>query len=431
MGLVNKKKDMTPFDMKRRPVKQSPLLMPLYYAAALFSTRGMKIKKIHMKGLKPPFLVYSTHQGFLDYFIVPRMLFPHRANYVSDMEGFAAYGIGPYRAGGCIGKRRYTADTAVISNVKYALNVLKQPVVIFPESRHCDAGITSSLPNNLGRLAKMLGVPLVIISSHGAYLANPFWDEEHSRKVRIESTAELVYTAEEIKAAEPDEIQRTVEEKLSYDEYAWQKKNGIRISGEKRAEGLHMPLYRCVCCRSKGYMTSSGKTIRCGICGAHWLLTEEGDLKDGTSGELISVPEWYMDEREEVFEAVKNGTYAGLDVPIYVEALPNEKGFVPLGAGRMTHNKDGFTLTLDQDEGITRDAFPLNITNRRLESVQTEYNYKKRGKCIVLSTGNCCYYVYSKDRSFIVTELEFAVEAYAKLRDKTNYTKKTIGSTGT
>ncbi len=96
----------------------------------------------------------------------------------------------------------------------------------------------------------------------------------------------------------------------------------------------------------------------------------------------------------------------------------------------MTHNKDGFTLTLDQDEGLTRDAFPLNITNRRLESVQTEYDYKKRGKCIVLSTGNCCYYVYSKDRSFIVTELEFAVEAYAKLRDKTNYTKKTIGSTG-
>ena len=125
--------------MKRRPVRQSPLLMPLYYAAAALSTPGMKKTKIRMKGLKPPFLVYSTHQGFLDYFIVPRMLFPHRSNYVSDMEGFAAYGIGPYRAGGCIGKRRYVADVSVLSNIRYALKVLKQPVVIFPESRHCDA----------------------------------------------------------------------------------------------------------------------------------------------------------------------------------------------------------------------------------------------------------------------------------------------------
>lgn len=411
MGLVNKKKDMTPFDMTRRPVRQSPLLMPLYYAAAALSTPGMKKEKIRMKGLKPPFLVYSTHQGFLDYFIVPRMLFPHRSNYVSDMEGFAAYGIGPYRAGGCIGKRRYVADVSVLSNVRYALKVLKQPVVIFPESRHCDAGITSTLPKNLGRLAKYLDVPLVIIRSHGAYLANPFWDEEHRRNVKVESTAELVYTLGELRAAGADEIQRTVEEKLSYDEYAWQKEKGIKIRGNKRAQGLHLPLYRCASCKVKGKMCSSGTELRCEACGSSWTLTEEGDLRDNGSGRSISIPEWYRGEREEVDAAVKNGSYRGIDVAVYVEALPNEKGFVPLGTGRLIHNAEGFTLTLDNDPGITLDSFPLTVPNNRLESVQTEYDYKKRGKCVVLSTQNCCYYVYSKDESFLVTELEFAVEA--------------------
>ena len=41
--------------------------------------------------MKPPYLVLSTHQGFSDYYIAPLALFPHRANYVSDMEGFAAF----------------------------------------------------------------------------------------------------------------------------------------------------------------------------------------------------------------------------------------------------------------------------------------------------------------------------------------------------
>jgi len=151
MGLINKKKDFTPFDLKRKPIKQPLIFLTLLWGAARAATAGMKVTKIRMEGLKPPFLVYSTHQGFSDYFIVPRMLFPHNCNYVSDMEGFAAFGNGPYRAGGCIGKRRYVPDVAVLANVRYALQKLKQGVVIFPESRHCDAGITSRMPKNLGR----------------------------------------------------------------------------------------------------------------------------------------------------------------------------------------------------------------------------------------------------------------------------------------
>ncbi len=89
----------------------------------------------------------------------------------------------------------------------------------------------------------------------------------------------------------------------------------------------------------------------------------------------------------------------------------------------MSNDKTKLILANTNEQGT--DA--LNIQRNAVFSTP----HRHYAKCIVLSTGNCCYYVYSKDRSFIVTELEFAVEAYAKLRDKTNYTKKTIGSTGT
>ena len=52
---------------------------------------GLKTEKAGMEKMKPPYLVLSTHQGFSDYYIAPLALFPHRANYVSDMEGFAAF----------------------------------------------------------------------------------------------------------------------------------------------------------------------------------------------------------------------------------------------------------------------------------------------------------------------------------------------------
>ena len=116
MSLVNKENDMTPFDMTEKPVKQFLPLVWLLWGASFILTRNMSVEKIGMKGLKPPFLVLSTHQGFSDYFIAPRILFPLSANYISDMEGFAAYGKLMYKHGGCIGKRRYVPDVSVIKN---------------------------------------------------------------------------------------------------------------------------------------------------------------------------------------------------------------------------------------------------------------------------------------------------------------------------
>ncbi|MFR6327752.1 MAG: hypothetical protein ACLUOI_02235 [Eisenbergiella sp.] len=71
--LNNKKKDMTPFDMNKKPVKQYPFLLPLIWGGAWLMTRslGLKVEKAGMEKMKPPYLVLSTHQGFSDYYIAP------------------------------------------------------------------------------------------------------------------------------------------------------------------------------------------------------------------------------------------------------------------------------------------------------------------------------------------------------------------------
>ena len=60
-----------------------------------------------------------------------------------------------------------------------------------------------------------------------------------------------------------------------------------------------------------------------------------------------------------------------------------------MGEGRLTQEEKGFTLSV-QDKTLVFDHVSR-------ESVQTEYNYRGRGACIVLSDRDCCYYIYSKE----------------------------------
>ena len=408
--LINKKKDMTPFDMKKSPVKQKWYLMPLIWGGSWLMTRqfGLKIKKKNMQGFQPPFLVISTHQGFSDYYITPLALFPYRANYVSDMEGFAAFGEWLYRAIGCIGKRRFVSDALVVKNIRYALD-RKQSVVVYPESRHSNVGTTAYIPPNMGKLVKMMKVPLVILSAHGSYLANPFWDEEHTRKVPMEAMLEGVYTAEEVEKLTAREIQETIEEKLQYDEYRWQQENHIHITDKKRAEGLHKALYQCMSCGTEFGMKSKEASLSCERCNAQWELTTLGYLKPvgedlaRQDTEKVQIPDWYEWQRSNVIEEITAGKYMAA-FSVHVEALPNSKGFVDLGNGTLTQDEKGFLLKVGEKQWF--------FDHASRESVQTEYNYRGKGMGIILSTRDCCYYIYSQEENFNPTKIQFAGEYF-------------------
>ncbi len=409
---INKSGDMTPFDMKKRPKRPSTLLLPLMWTGAFFLTRkyGLKITKTRMDGIKPPFLVISAHQGESDYYIAPLTVFPHRASYVSDMEGFMYYGEKLYGMLGCIGKRRFVSDVSVMMNVLHILRKNKDILFIFPEARHSNVGTTALLPKNLGKLAKTAGVPVAVLKIHGSYLASPFWDEFHPRKTKIEAELKLICGGDELKNADENALQKVIEEELQYDEYKWQKENNIRIGCEKRAEGLHLPLYQCISCGGKNCMKSENAALFCEKCGEKWEMSELGELIHAKNGEKLHIPDWYEWERENVKKEIAAGKY-GKCFKTEVEALPNSKGFVKMGEGTLIHDISGFRLNVNGKE--------LLFPTEKYESVQTEYNYRNVGRrSIVLSDRDCCYYIYCDDREFQPTELQFAAEELHKIHTK-------------
>lgn len=417
MSLKNNKGDLTPFDFNRPPCRQSGLLLPLIWGLSFLQAKsaGLCLDRSQMRDFKPPYLLLSAHQGPLDYAVAPLAVFPHHANYISDMEGFAAYGKELYRKVGCIGKRRFTPDYTILRHIKKVLFDQKDILVLFPESRHSNIGITSLISDSTARLIRYLGVPVATLSIHGSYLANPFWDESHTRKTSLTAAVSPCFTAAQTQTLAEDEIMKIIRSRLSYDEYRYQQENRIEISFSKRAEGLHLPLYRCPECEGEE-MVSQNAELFCRCCGSKWILTPFGKL----DGPLFShPPDWYLWQRENVEREAAADVYS-FSGGVRIEALANEKGFISLGKGRLSHTEAGFRLEGEKCLNL-RGEKTLFFPTRRLESLQTEYNYRGKGPCAVLSNRDCCYYCYGEEKPLNVTKMQFAAEYfYRKQRETRN-----------
>lgn len=398
----------TPFDRYRTPPKQNPFFTPLIWFLCWLLTRSgrLKIHKERMKGLKPPFLVLGTHHAFMDFYITPLALFPRRANYVSELEGFENFGEWLYRQAGCLGTRKFVGDIALIKNIKRVME-RKGILVLYPEARYANAGTSSQLPKSVGKLAKHLDVPLVTIHMHGNYLQSPIWNLKKRRGVPLQTTIRQLFTRDELRAASVEEVNEKIKDALAYDEYAWQKEQQIYIKAPWRAEGLEHVLYQCPQCGAQFRMRAQGAELFCACCSARWHMTELGELESATDATRLHIPNWYEWQRTEVQQEIDEGKYH-LDMRVRVESLPNAKNFINLGEGRLVHGRKGFALQFT-DYGQMHEN-TLYVTPAAAFSIHTEYDYRDKGQCITLSTLDNTYFIYPLEPGFNVTKIQFATE---------------------
>lgn len=225
----------------------------------------------------------------MDFYVTPLCLFPHRANYVSELEGFEHYGEWPYRQIGCLGTRKFVNDLALVRNIRRCME-RGGILVLYPEARYANAGTSSSLPPSTAKLIRYLKVPVVTINMRGNYLQSPIWNLKKRKGVRPEADVRQLLTADQAAALPLEEIQEMVERALSYDEYTWQARTGMVIDVPWRAEGLEHPLYQCPVCGKEFLMASHGAELSCTACGARWRMDELGKL-DGPR--FSHIPHWY------------------------------------------------------------------------------------------------------------------------------------------
>lgn len=403
------KHDFPRFDMKRPPSPTKWYLQPLEWILSMPATIRHRtvIRKDRTEDLRPPYLLLCNHNAFMDFKVATRAIFPHRANYVVAIDGF----IGRewlLRMIGCICKRKFTNDITLIRQLK---QVIKNGniAVLYPEARYSLCGTTAVLPASLGKLCKLLGVPVAVLICHGHHINSPFWNLHDRGVAPTEAEFRLLYTAEELAEATAEEVNEKIVDAFQYDEYAWQREREIRIRYPKRAEGLHKVLYQCPACGTEYRMSTSGTRLRCEECRKSWTLSETGALSaDCGETEFPHIPDWYEWERENVRKEVVAGTYSSGLLPVRVDTLPNAKRFIPLGEGTMVHDMNGFTVRGTDKDG---DPFEMIKPVSSLYSCHIEYEYLgKHGDCVDLNTLEDTWYIYPHDCRFSVTKMALATE---------------------
>ncbi|MBO5796947.1 MAG: hypothetical protein J6R77_01190, partial [Clostridia bacterium] len=152
------------------PIRQPKIIVWLIWLLSkiMLLNKRYKVEKINMEGLKPPYMLLSNHMYFIDFELAAMGTYPHRVSNVVSIDGY-------YRRPflleliGAICTRKFTMDLHLVKSIKKVLS-RGDVLAMYPEARYSPAGVTSYMPESLGKLIRMNKVPVVAVVHHGNYL---------------------------------------------------------------------------------------------------------------------------------------------------------------------------------------------------------------------------------------------------------------------
>ena len=310
--------------------------------------------------------------------------------------------------------------------MKYCAEHHKNPICVYPEARYSFDGTQSYLPDSLGKMAKYLKIPVVILLSYGNFIANPQWNKDKFRPVPVKGKLICIATAEEVATLSAEELNERIKKEFVYDDLKYQLDNKIKIDFKERARGLNRILYQCCECGTEHEMYAEGTILECRHCGRRWEMTEYGELRSLEGETRFShIPDWFRWERENVRKEIESGKYC-IEDEIEVHTLPKNKYFFQ-GKGKFRQDATGTYFECNA-YGY---PFELHLAPNQLESVHIEFGYRDKkkkeefGDCLDISTPNDSYWIHLINKRDVIMKISFATEelyriAHEKIRKSPN-----------
>ena len=359
-----------------------------------------------------PCLILMNHSCFLDMQIAHRILFPRHFCIVSTTDAFV--GMGGFmgwlmRAIGCFPTRKFITDLGLVQDMSYCFKTLKTSVLMYPEAGYSFDGTATSLPRKMGVLLKKFDVPVIMIESFGAFTRNPLYNELQVRKkVPVSAKARCLFTQEQVRQLSVRELSDGLDEAFGFDQFKWQKEQGIEVHEPFRADGLHRILYKCAACGAEGHMEGKGTGLTCKACGKHYELTPLGELEatDGKT-EFSHIPDYFAWQRQQVRQELLDGTYR-MESNVRIGVLVDYKALYMVGDGKLVHDRNGFALT-GCDGRLNYTQKPLNSYN-----LNADYYWYEIGDIIGLGNSDVLYYCFPQS-NIPVAKARLATEELYKL----------------
>ncbi len=354
-----------------------------------------------------PYLILMNHSSFIDLKIVSKLFYPKPYYIVSTSDGF----VGKewlMRQIGCIPTRKFVTDVGLTKDILHAIHDKKISVLLFPEASYSFDGCATPLPRKLGSLMKKLDVPVISITTQGAFLRQPLYNNLRLRKVKVSAHVQCLLTREEIAEKSVAELDAILDEAFTFDNFRHQLETKTVVDSPHRAEGLHRILYRCAACGVEGEMEGAGTSLTCHHCGKTYQMTEYGQLvaTDGKT-EFSHIPDWYNWQRACVKQEILDNQYL-LDLDVNIGVMTDYKAIYMIGEGHLTHDKKGFTLTSKDGK--------LHYTQSPLSSygLYSDYYWYEIGDVICIGDKKHLFYCFPKGNAN-VAKARFAAEELYKI----------------
>lgn len=396
----------------KKPLRQMGILRPILKLACrvLLFFSGFSYQKIGMEKLKEgePCLVLMNHSSFIDLEIVAYLMADREWHIVTTLDGFVGKAW-LMRLLGCISTKKFINDVTLVRDMHYTIKNLNASLVMYPEASYSFDGTATTLPESLGKCIKLLGVPVIMIRTEGAFLRDPLYNGLQVRKTKVSATMEYILSPEDIKDKSIAELNAILEKQFDFDNFKTQQEKGIKIKEKFRADGLHRVLYKCPHCQTEGKTYGKGITLTCEECGSSYELTETGFLKS-VNGETLfhHVPDWYRWERECVRKELEENTYR-LDIPVDICMLINTKCVYQVGEGRLVHTTKGFHLTGCDGQ------IDYRLKPQASYSLYSDFYWYEIGDMISIGDDKIQYYCFPKNQENIAAKTRLAAEELYKM----------------
>ena len=412
-----------------------------------------EFKDMENLGPDEPCLFLMNHSSFTDLEIFSTLFSDRQYHNVMTLDGF----IGKewlMRSLGCIPARKFITDMPLVKDIVHCLKDLGSSVLMYPEASYSFDGTATGLPSSVGKCLKLFNVPVVMITTEGAFHRDPLYNGLRKRDVAVKATVKYLLSAEDIKSKSVKELNEILKQEFSFDHWRWQRKNDVKITESFRADGLERVLYKCPICGKERTMHSSGSVLTCKSCGATWELAEDGAMvrkdavaggdgamvrkdavagddgvavsnADTADGEIAAskagaagnaarsydfsyVSDWYRWERDMVKKEIAEGKYY-LDIPVDIVVVKDTKAAYQVGEGRLVHSLNGFELTGCGGE------LEYHQSAKNSYSLYADYFWYEIGDMVSIGTIDVQYYCFPKDKSVNVAKVRLATEEMYKL----------------
>ena len=317
--------------------------------------------KKEMKGKQVVLIAdHSSRDNF--YYVLGKYPFVDLNSVMGYSNFYDAHFLRIFTKIGVVPKSLYGPDFKAAKSI---MNLLSQgaSICLFPEGIQSTIGAMQPMNPATIQFLKQAGVPVVLCSSRGAYLAKPRAAKGY-RKGKMEFHYSILFTPEELKEMDEEALYAKYLEAFYYNDFAWNEKEKNHYkSKDSLMKGFEKILFHCPVCGKDHELGFDGKSLVCS-CGAHFDLDDTYALSSDHPLPFSRLDEWNDFQRDLVRKKVKDPAFsfsyeADLYELVTTKVVDNSRDCRKCGRGKVTINHDGLTFDGLREEMPYHKHIPL------------------------------------------------------------------------